>query len=88
MPKKPAKLRPDVAETAFRVFLEAIGEAPKTLPLKERTSKNADAVKRGRKGGQKGGVSRSAKLTLEERAEVARVAASVRWKKAKSGESP
>jgi signal transduction histidine kinase len=30
--KKPAKLRPDVAETAFRVFQEAIVEAPKTLP--------------------------------------------------------
>ena len=28
---KPATLRPDVAEVAFRVFSEAIGEAPKTL---------------------------------------------------------
>jgi hypothetical protein len=35
--KKAAKLRPDVAETAFRVFQEAIGEAPKTLPPNERT---------------------------------------------------
>ena len=52
-PKKPAKLRPDVAETAFRVLQEAVGEAPKTLPPSERTEKNADAVKRGRKGERK-----------------------------------
>ena len=41
--KKPAKLRPDVAETACRVMQEATGEAPKTLPPKDRTEKNADA---------------------------------------------
>jgi hypothetical protein len=34
--RKPAKLRPDVAETAFRVYQDAIGEAPKTLPPAER----------------------------------------------------
>lgn len=32
MPKKPAKLRPDVAEIAFGVLQEAVGEAPTTLP--------------------------------------------------------
>ena len=84
--KKPAKLRPDVAEVAFRVLQEAIGEARKTLPPKERSEKNADAVKRGRKGGKKGGVKRALKLTPSERAEVARVAGQARWKKA--GESP
>ena len=48
--KKPAKLRPDVAEVAFRVFQEATGEAPKTLPPSERLDrkeKNVEAVKRG-----------------------------------------
>ncbi len=30
--KKPANLRPDVAETAFRVMQEATGERPKTRP--------------------------------------------------------
>jgi hypothetical protein len=32
MPKKPAKLRPDVAEIAFRTMMDATGQAPKTLP--------------------------------------------------------
>ena len=32
MAKKPAKLRPDAAEIAFRVMQEATGEAPKTRP--------------------------------------------------------
>ena len=54
--------RPDVAEVAFRVFQEAIGEAPKTLPPNERTEKNADAVKRGAKGERR--AARSAPSTL------------------------
>lgn len=81
MPKKPAKLRPDVAETAFRVMQEAIGQAPKTLPPSERTDKNTDAVERGAKGGKKGGKARAAKLTDDQRAEAATVAALARWKK-------
>lgn len=81
MAKKPAKLRPDVAETAFRVMNEAIGERPKTLPPSERTEKNADAVKRGRKGGKKGGKARADSLTPAERSEAARLAGQARWKK-------
>lgn len=53
--RKAAKLRPDVAETAYGTFQEAIGERPKTLPPSERTEKNPDAVTCGRKGGEKGG---------------------------------
>lgn len=79
MPKKPAKLRPDVAEVAFRVFQEAIGEAPKTLPPSERTEKNADAVQRGAKGGKKGGKARAAKLNGAARSAIARNAARTRW---------
>ena len=81
MPKKPAKLRPDIAETAFRVMQEATGEAPKTLPPSERTEKNPEGVKRGREGGKKGGRARALKLSPEERAEAARLAAQARWKK-------
>ena len=81
MKDKPTKLRPDVAETAFRVMQEAIGERPKTLPPGERQEKNPDAVSRGRKGGERGGKARAAKLPAEQRAEIARVAASVRWRK-------
>jgi hypothetical protein len=64
--KKPAKLGPDAAEIAFCVMQEATGEAPKTLPPKERTTKNADAVKRGAKGGEKGGKARAKKLSPSE----------------------
>jgi hypothetical protein len=81
MPKKPAKLRPDVAETAFRVMQEAIGEAPKSLPPRERTEKNAHAVARGRKGGAKGGKARAAALSPEKRRKIAKRAAKGRWKK-------
>ena len=80
MPKKPAKLRPDVAELAFRVFQEAIGEAPKTLPASERTEKNSDAVERGAKGGKNGGKARATKLTTDERENIARLAARSRWR--------
>jgi len=79
--KQAAKLRPDVAETAFRVMQEAIGERPKTLPPGERAEKNADAVERGRKGGQKGGKARAEKLTERERTKSATIAALARWKK-------
>jgi hypothetical protein len=80
--KKPTKLRRDAAETAFRVMQEAIGEAPKTPPPGEREEKNPEAVKRGTKGGKKGGEARAKKLTPSQREEIAQVAALARWKKA------
>lgn len=80
MTKKPAKLRPDVAEIAFRVTREATGQAPKTLPPSERTEKNADAVRRGRKGGAKGGKARAASLSPLKRKKIAKRAARARWK--------
>ena len=79
MPSK--KLRPDLNETAFRVLREATGEDAKTLPPGERTEKNPEAVKRGRKGGEKGGNARARKLTSDRRSEIAKEAASGRWKK-------
>lgn len=39
------------------------------------------AVALGRKGGLKGGKARAAKLTPEERSEIAKKAAAARWKK-------
>lgn len=79
MPKKPAKLRPDVAETAFRVMQEAIGERPKTLPPAERTEKNPEAVTRGRKGGKKGGKARAESMSADQRKRVAESGAKARW---------
>lgn len=43
--------------------------------------KNRDAVEFGREGGKKGGKSRAAALTPEQRSEIARTAALARWKK-------
>lgn len=71
--EKPAKLRPDAAETAFRVFQEAVGEAPKTDPANR--EKNPTAVERGSKGGN----ARRDTMTLNELAESARNAAKARW---------
>ena len=79
--KQAAKLRPDVAETAFRIMQEAIGERPKTLPPGERTEKNSDAVERGRKGGTKGGPARAKALSPNAREAIAQTAAEARWKK-------
>jgi len=84
MPKKPAKLRPDVAETAFRTMMEATGQAEKTPPPGPRRPKNPDAVKRGAKGGKKGGRGRAAKLTDEQREAIAQVAAEARWRKGRN----
>ena len=60
---------------------EATGEAPKTLPPKERTEKNPDAVERGARGGKKGGKVRAAKLSKAKRTADAKNAAAVRWTK-------
>lgn len=78
MARKP-KLREDAAETAFRTLQEATGARPKTLPPSERTEKNPEAVKRGAKGGRKGGVARRDALTAKERSAIARKAARSRW---------
>lgn len=80
-PDKPTKLRPDANEIAFRVLKEATGEAPKTVPGEG--PKNPEAVKRGAKGGKKGGRARAAALTAQDRSSVARKAASARWKSSK-----
>lgn len=78
--KSTPKMRPDVNETAYRVVLEATGQAPKTDPAKR--EKNPDAVARGSKGGKKGGWARSDALSPLDRSEIASKAASARWKKA------
>jgi hypothetical protein len=81
-PKKRPKLREDMAETARRVFLESIGEAPKTLPPGKRVEKNPEAVERGRKGGEKGGKARAKALGAKRRKAIAKKAAKRRWESA------
>ena len=74
-----SKTRPrDSNSLAHRVFLESIGEAPKTeAPL----PKNPAAVALGRLGGLKGGVARAAALTPKKRSQIAAKAAEKRWEK-------
>jgi len=78
---KPKKLRPDVNETAYRVMLEATKQKAKTVPPSERTEeqKDQEAVKRGRKGGEKGGPARVESLTERQRRQLAKKAAKKRW---------
>jgi hypothetical protein len=44
-------------------------------------NRNGAAVARGKVGGSKGGKARAMRLTPEQRAEIARLAAQTRWKK-------
>jgi hypothetical protein len=71
--KKPPKVREDVNTLAFRILQESTGQAPKTPdPI---VAKVPAAVARGRKGGP----ARAAKLTPQQRSEIARKAANARW---------
>ncbi len=70
------KQRPeDANEAAFRVRQEATGEAPPKATRK----KNPAAVALGKVGGAKGGKARAARLTPEQRREIAKRAARARW---------
>ena len=59
----------DAAQNAFRVFSEATGEAPLTVPQE----KDDAAVARGK--------ARSEKMDAEQRSAVSRLAAQKRWAK-------
>jgi len=67
--KRPA----DVVGNAIRVAQIATGEAKEEY---QDTGKNKAAAELGRKGGK----ARAAKLTPEQRAEIARSAAKTRWR--------
>ena len=74
MPTRSSKL--DLNQLAKHILDEATGEAPKTKPP---PLKNAAAVALGKLGGMKGGAARAAKLTPEQRSEIAKKAATTRW---------
>ncbi len=69
----------DFSVTAFRVVQEATEEKAAEPVVSE--GKNPYAVALGRLGGLKGGKARFEKLTPEQRSEIARKAAKVRWGK-------
>lgn len=75
------KRRPtDPNQLAKMIIDQATGQVPteEQPPIPE---KNPAAVALGRLGGKKGGPARAQKLTAEERSEIAKKAASSRWKK-------
>ena len=76
-----SKTRPrDPNQLAHAVFLESIGEAPKTEPPAIKP-KNPAAVALGRLGGLKGGAARAAALSPKKRSQIAAKAAKSRWGK-------
>lgn len=78
-PRSPKpKLRKDAAETAWAVVQAAIGEGPRPEPPGKRV-KNPEAVKRGKKGGSKGGLTRAKNLTARQRTRIAKKGAKARW---------
>jgi len=68
------KLRADTNEIAYRIAQAALGEAQKPEPPGKGT-KHPTAVKRGRKGGKRGGPARARKLSGKRRSQIARKAA-------------
>jgi len=80
MANKRQKKDHDFAVNAFRVVQEATGQAePKKDKLSSSEGKNPNAVALGRLGGLKGGKARAAKMTPEQRKEIAKKAADARW---------
>jgi hypothetical protein len=78
MPKRSSKPTEDENQTAARVVAAA------TEPT-EPQKKNPHAVALGRKGGQKGGKARAAKLSKKRRSAIAKKAARARWRRKKPG---
>jgi hypothetical protein len=70
----------DFAVNAFRIVQEATKEVGPEQPQPKTTDgKNPAAVALGRLGGLKGGKARAAKMTPEQRKEIAQKAAKARW---------
>lgn len=83
MPERSSKKKRDINQLAADIVDEATREDAPTQPEPEATpnqpEKNPHAQALGRLGGLKGGKARAAKLTPEERREIARKAAAKRW---------
>jgi hypothetical protein len=80
MEKHPKRPR-DLNQWAKRMVDIATGDASDREPTPEEQGKDLAAVARGKAGGPKGGAARAAKLSPEQRVEIARLAAQTRWKK-------
>lgn len=73
----------DINQIAANIVEEATGEEQRNNQQETATNggKNPAAVELGRLGGLKGGKARAAKLTPEQRKDIAQIAATARWKK-------
>jgi hypothetical protein len=78
MPDRSRKRPRDPSQLGKLIVDLATGEAVEDDPG---AGKNAMAMESGRRGGLKGGKARAAKLTPEQRSEIARKAARARWLK-------
>ena len=81
MRKRSSNPQTDPQELARRVLDTVVTDPEPVTPAKQaKPEKNPAAVALGRLGGKKGGKARAAKLTTEQRKEIARKAAEARWK--------
>lgn len=83
MPDKPPKRPRDPAQLAKLMIDIASGEVQDCEPTAAERGKSASRIARGKVGGPKGGRARALKLTPEQRADIARLAAQTRWKKSR-----
>jgi hypothetical protein len=67
----------DFSQLAHRVVQATIAATEPGEPVSEEPQ--TPAQRNGRNGGRKGGPARAAKLTAEQRSEIARNAAKARW---------
>jgi hypothetical protein len=82
MPRRSSKSTDhDFATVARRVVEQAIGERLDGTPLEDpNAGKNPAAVALGKLGGAKGGKARAQSLSAGRRSQIAKKAASARWK--------
>jgi len=78
MPERSSKKKQQGINLISTVIIEETTSQQKQGVKKE---KNPAAVALGRLGGKKGGKARAERLTPEQRREIARLAANVRWRK-------
>ncbi len=86
--KKPRKLPRDRNQLAYEIVRLSTEEEPEEQPTQEEPAEEPPQGRSvisqylaeiGRKGGLKGGKARAAKLTKEQRSEIAKKAAAARW---------
>jgi hypothetical protein len=76
MPERSRKRPRDLNQLAALLVNDATSDEPAETPD---DGKDPAAVALGRRGGLKGGKARAAKLTAEQRSEIAKRAAAARW---------